>query len=192
MPDAWMNLTDREAAALGYRIARRAPRRNAEGELAPLALVAVVTLAMLAALAVTSGRHAPSPAADAAEAPSTRKSASVDTPRGSPTQSVPQARQESRPAEAVPPRAEPAALPASREPAREEEPFPSPSVLARGWRCGYLVQPVHLYDGPGGRLIGMLQVNTQLYFSPHAQGCWRELLSKEGRVLGYACLNGTG
>jgi hypothetical protein len=52
-----------------------------------------------------------------------------------------------------------------------------------------MVQAVFLYDAPVGRLIGTLEVGTQLYYSPHATGCWREILSRESRVAGYACLN---
>jgi hypothetical protein len=195
MPDAWMNLTDREAAALGYRIprrapGRRAPRRDIGDELAPVLLVGVVMLAILAFLALTSGRHAPSPAAVAAVVPPIQKSASVETTHASPTQSVPRVPRESRHAEpaAVPP-AVTAAPPVFREPSRAEEPFPSPTVLALGWHCGYLVQPVYLYDAPVGRLISLLEAKTQVYYSPHATGCWREILSKEGHGLGYACLN---
>lgn len=194
MPDDYLNLTDQEAAALGDRIPRPTPGPTADDGLTLLVLGVSVIMAMLLAFTMTAARHAWSPAADTG-APAVHASRNIEPSSRPPAQTVPEQPIQAR-AAAPPPRVAilPAAIPprtaapVSLQTQREPEPFPAPSVLALGWRCGYLVRGVYLYDAPVGRPVRRLEVNTQLYYSPYAQGCWRQILSRDGRVEGYACL----
>jgi hypothetical protein len=198
MPDPYMNLTDEEAAALGCRRVgpRRAPRQPArrqrpevggfQNEPAALIVGAVMTLVAVAVLAPIFSRHPARPQIGKVPAQRYTQESSPVITRQSPQSSPAQNTSAANPAQEN--RTERSTNIAAA--AANARVFPSPAILALGWRCGNIVQAVGLFDGPARNPIGVLPVGAQLYYSPYFQGCWTQILSAEGRVLGYACVQG--
>jgi hypothetical protein len=177
MPDQYMNLTDAEAAELGYRIPPGPRRRRAEGpDEFPLSLALSLCVSTLIVFIVLLATHVSTGVKSSAglASPAPPGGTASTSAASSPQSPMPQPSGETKQGTTLPSQA------------KDEQPITPREYLPDGWDWGVSANPIHLYGGQ--EVIAILSPGTEFLRSWYTTNGWSFVIALDGVTRGWAYL----